>query len=258
MLGSIASDWTLRIGDAWDRVPDGRGRRAALVAASVVINLGLLLALTASASGGGALPPKPIMLTIVSGDVPRAAAVLPPPPQQVLPKPAPAAPSSPRTRAPTVSPGAETAPPLTLPASPGDAPGVETIPADIGTTSPVVPKGLQRYLQADPCIDAATRKLHPECKSTYKAATDALSDRDARADRAERVLAMEKDLGLHNDCGSTHLGCAAPPDKTLAGAVIPRGQVDGRNPMSANGQSGIGQSALQRPNAYHVDPGFGD
>jgi hypothetical protein len=140
----------------------------------------------------------------------------------------------------------------------GAEPGVETIPADIGTTSPAVPKGLQKFLEADPCIDANTRKLHPECKSTLRAATDAIPDRQARAERADRLVAMAKDLGVYNNCQSSHLGCAAPSNRTLGGATAARGATGTRTPMGAGGPSGMPGPDMVRENGYHVDPGFGD
>lgn len=256
MLGSMTSDWTSRIGAAWERLPGEGWRRGfsryAPIVASVALNGGLLLALTAFASGTGRVSPTPVTLELVS-DMPRPSVLMPPPP-----KPKSATPQRPHPAAPAAPPGAVTAPNLTLPdAATGDEPGVETIPADIGTTSPAVPKGLQKFLEADPCIDVNTRKLHAECKSTLRAATDAIPDRQARAERADRLVQTAKELGVYNTCQSSHMGCAAPSDRTLAGAAIARGTTRGRSPMGAGGPTGMPGPELQRPNSYHVDPGFG-
>jgi hypothetical protein len=258
MLGSMTSEWTSRIGAAWERLPGQGWRRGfsryAPVAASVAVNGAILLALTAAASSTRDLTPAPITLELVSSLVPRPDAVMPPPPKQRS-----LSPPRPRSTAPIAPPGPLTAPPLTLPnAAQGAEPGVETIPADIGAISPVIPRGLQKFLEADPCIDANTRKLHPECKSTLRAATDAIPERQARAARADRLVTMAKELGVYDNCQSSHMGCASPSDRTLAGAAIARATTRGRSPMGAGGPTGMPGPELRRPNGYHVDPGFGD
>ena len=258
MPGLTASHWTSRIGAAWDALPDERVRKSATIGVSLAINAILVLALTAFASNGGKLPGmQPITLELVSSVVPKVPTALPTPPAPA-PAPKPATPR-PRAAAPAAPSTGPAAPALTLPdAAKGNEPGVETIPAIVGPTSPAVPKGLQRYLEADPCVDPGKRKLHPECKSDLRAATDAIPERQARADRADRLVEVAKDLGVYNNCQSSHLGCAAPPNRTLTGAAVPHGSMGQNNPMGAGGPTGMPRTDMVRENGYHVDPGFGD
>lgn len=247
-FGDVIAEWLARAQERpWSR-PVGRYGPAA---ASLAVNVLLVSFGLSTVFHSAELAPNPIALTLVTSPVT-------PPSPVAAPKSAPPRAATPRPQAPATR-SAPTSDPLTLPsAAPASEPGVETVPAIPGVASPAVPKGLLPYLNVDPCADAAARKRNPKCGSIWAERRDAIPERQWREERAMRVKEMARELGVYNDCGSVHLGCAPAPDRTLAGAAIARGTTGSRSPMSAGGPSGISAAPMQHRNSYHVDPGFGD
>jgi hypothetical protein len=252
------SELGARIGAIWERLPGGPReivRRRGPALASVGINVALALALTAFASSRAPpTPPRDIKLTVVSVAPPKPSAPAdmtpPPPPEQQKPA------LKPQSDLPS-APGAAPAELPTEPAKKTDDNGAEILPLDYGTLrtdSLPVPAGLKPLLGRNPCDEADARKRDPRCKSLWRENTEnEVSLAQADAFRAKRAEDMFYDFRTNN-CQSSHLGCSATPDKTLIGTR----RVTRNSGMGPGGPTGYDQPELQKPNAYHVDPGFGD
>jgi hypothetical protein len=81
--------------------------------------------------------------------------------------------------------------------------GDEIDPSDYALGPGVVPAGLRPYVNADPCQNPDIRLRPARCRSEWREATNAVDERQAREDRALRVRAMERELGVRHCSGNS-------------------------------------------------------
>jgi hypothetical protein len=225
------------------------GTVSACVAAAIAINLTVVLALDAFASDAEPAEARVIEVALVSEPLPPDLPPPPPPRQPVLPR-----------RQPNSAPARPSGPPVAQPPSTlrpqqpttGSERGTEIDPSDFGIPGMVT--SIPANMRGNACADPDPRRRPATCGPNWREATNGFDEREAREWRAARVEEMQRDLGLYNNCQSSHLGCAPTPDQTLIGTS----RVTRRNGMGPGGPAGYDQPELRKPNAYHVDPGFGD
>jgi hypothetical protein len=220
-------------------------RLAGAVAGSVAANL-LLFAVVASslAATGPVQVRAPTLLKVTLVDVPAAELREPQPAAAVAPGRRDVTPARRRARSLADSPGE----------APDDAEAIgEARPTGSASSEPAPPAGLAGLLGDDPCVATPPSRRPPHCRTGW-------GDRLAEVPRAlARRIEKSTDAELaatvdHPDCGSKHLGCSPIPERTLIG-TRPVGR--SMRPGGPTGTDGL-VGRLPPPNAYHVDPGFGD
>jgi hypothetical protein len=143
----------------------------------------------------------------------------------------------------------------------------EIDPSDYAITTGVTPAGLRPYVGVDPCRNPDIRLRPERCRSEWREATNAIDERDARADRALRVRTMERELGVRHCGGKTlsyQLGILDPGSRGVGCGVEGEMRMPGDGPevrvlpgMRPGGPASVGGPVSAPPNAYHTDPAFG-
>jgi hypothetical protein len=156
----------------------------------------------------------------------------------------------------SVRPGKRQERSLSPPATPTE-PEAEAIGGAVLSPPPVAgsgpPAGLGGLLAQDPCEKLSPRDRPAHCRTGWSDRVAAVPKALAR--RIEKSVDAQKAASVAMpDCGSVHLGCTPIPERTLIGTRPADRSMAPGGPTGTDGMVG----RPRPPNAYHVDPGFGD